>query len=1208
MNLPSLFKRSNWLSPFRNRKPRPVRRRENRRRLGMLGLEDRVTPSSGTVSLAGPGGVLNVQSESSMWTSTFNEWGSRQISDDGRWTVFLSEANNLVPGQVANPGSDVFLFDRVSGTTTLVSRAAGTTATEGNNYSFEATISADGAFVAYTSYADNLVAGYSKASYLGMEDVYLFDVAAGTTTLVSRNSTSATTGGDSWSLFPSISGDGRFVAFQSLATDLVPGQTGAYQENVFVYDRVAGTTALVSRNSTSPTETSNGGGYLPQISSNGAFVVFVSGSTDLVAGQTGGVGLQTFVFDRAAGTNTLVSRSSASATTGGNAASDHFSSISADGAFIAFSSRASNLAPGQTDTNNDYDVFLFDRVAGTTTLVSRNSNSPTTAGNAQSYGWKLSADGSAIAFRSLATDLIPGQTDLNGGNDVFVFDRLAGTTTLVSRSSDWPTTTGNAQSSGGGIVPTISGDGRFVSFQSAAFDLVMGQSVPGGVFVFDRVAGTTMRASAGTMPQISGDGKFIAFQGGGVSLYHVPNPPVIDAGGPHTIDEGDSLTLQASAVFDPQPGEIFTYSWDVNGDLEFGDAFGENPTLTWAELVALNISDGPNNYTPTVRVDNGLGQVGFGQTELTVQNVPPTVEIAGANEGITSQLFTFSLTAIDFSPIDLQSAFDYSIEWGDGSEFLSTGLSDHLVSHAFTSPGEYIVRVAARDTDWVAGFGNFAEFSVTVSELTSENLEAQLPASGGIFETQATTQQVIEDLVAAVNALPSPSEPVEVIVDLAGNDFVGVTASPPPNVTLTFTNGTFNGASPALTVTQGIVVVLDSILTNNTDAATILVTGGHLMVRGSIVQESTGYDQFAIEVLGGTVDLGTTSNPGGNVVNVNGPGSFIRNLTGNAIPTEGTEFTTSSNFSTIQGLVWVDFNNDGEVNFGEHVIEGVTINLTGFDDLGNWVQRTAQTDANGIYSFTDLRPSNAAGYTLTQLQPAGFMDGRDTLGLVDGIAAGNDPVNDTFSGIVLSPTGSLAENYNFGERPASGGSVGTGQTATIGFWQNKHGQNLIKALNGGQFATELGNWLASTFPNMYAALDGLSNAQVAAHYKTLFGRNGQSSPGGPPKVDAQVMATALAVYVTNESLAGNTASSYGFQVGQYGVGAATFNVGSNGAAFSVANGTSLSVMDLLLAVNNRSHNGLLFDQNGDGVISAQEANLRTMANNVFSLINESGDI
>jgi hypothetical protein len=312
--------------------------------------------------------------------------------------------------------------------------------------------------------------------------------------------------------------------------------------------------------------------------------------------------------------------------------------------------------------------------------------------------------------------------------------------------------------------------------------------------------------------------------------------------------------------------------------------------------------------------------------------------------------------------------------------------------------------------------------------------------------------------------------------------------------------------------------------------------------------------------------------------------------------------------SLIQGLVWVDVNNDGQVDFGEKAIAGVTVTLTGTDDLGHAVSQTAQTDANGIYAFTNLRPSNAAGYTITETQPAGFLQGQDALGTVNGTPTGSAAVQDVSAGVVLPTGGSVGENYNFGERPATTGAVGTGQTATIGFWQNKNGQNLLLALNGGGSSTQLGHWLATTFPNMYGSLDGETNTQVAAFYKALFARTAQTGPGGPPKVDAQVLATAFAVYVTNQSLAGNTAAAYGFQVTTYGVGERTFNVGSDGAAFGVANNANVSVLDLLLAADARSHNGLLYDQNGDGRIDSSEAGYRTMANDIFSAINEAGGL
>jgi hypothetical protein len=205
-------------------------------------------------------------------------------------------------------------------------------------------------------------------------------------------------------------------------------------------------------------------------------------------------------------------------------------------------------------------------------------------------------------------------------------------------------------------------------------------------------------------------------------------------------------------------------------------------------------------------------------------------------------------------------------------------------------------------------------------------------------------------------------------------------------------------------------------------------------------------------------------------------------------------------------------------------------------------------------------------------------------------------------------------DYNFGER--SGGAVHAGQTATIGFWQNKNGQALIKSLNGSSSATQLANWLATTLPNLYGVdagqnnLTGMTNTQVASFYKTLFQRTSQTAAGaGPPKVDAQILAVAFAVYVTNSNLAGMTAAQYGFTVDSAGTGAATCNVAGHGAAFGAPNGATVRVIDLLLAANRRSSGGLLFDLDGDGdATDSVEASYRTMANSIFTRINEEGDI
>jgi protocatechuate 3,4-dioxygenase beta subunit len=292
--------------------------------------------------------------------------------------------------------------------------------------------------------------------------------------------------------------------------------------------------------------------------------------------------------------------------------------------------------------------------------------------------------------------------------------------------------------------------------------------------------------------------------------------------------------------------------------------------------------------------------------------------------------------------------------------------------------------------------------------------------------------------------------------------------------------------------------------------------------------------------------------------------------------------------SSLSGFVWVDFNDDGEIDFNEKAVEGVVVNLMGQDDRGNAVNMTAYSDIDGIYEFLGLRPGT---YVIAETQPTGLQDGAEKLGSLGGVVG-----NDTFSGISLG-MGVDGINYNFGERTQVGATVTSGQTATIGFWQNRNGQNLLKALNGGQNATQLGSWLAATFPNLYAGLVGKTNAQIAAYYQSMF--SAKKTVAGPAKVDCQVMATAFAVYVTNSSLAGNAAAVYGFRVTQYGVGIATWNVGSCGSAFGVSNNTTVGVLDLLLATDARSSGGNLYNM---------DALLRALANEVYTRINEAGDI
>jgi len=313
---------------------------------------------------------------------------------------------------------------------------------------------------------------------------------------------------------------------------------------------------------------------------------------------------------------------------------------------------------------------------------------------------------------------------------------------------------------------------------------------------------------------------------------------------------------------------------------------------------------------------------------------------------------------------------------------------------------------------------------------------------------------------------------------------------------------------------------------------------------------------------------------------------------------------TDNNFGELEpallsGFVFLDFNNDGFINMTDQAIANVTVTLTGTDDLGNPVNQSTLTDINGAYFFDDLRPGN---YTIHETQPAGYNDGIDTIG-----TQGGTTTNDTFSNIVLS-SGTHGINNNFAELQPQGQPLHNGQTATIGFWHNKNGQALIKSLNTGANSTLLGNWLSTNFPNIYGPTTGVNNmtgktnTQVAAYFLTLFNMKGQ-------KLQAQVLATAFAVYSTDTDLAGSTvAQNYGFQTSTSGTGAATYNIGSNGAAFGVANNSVLTVMNILVKTDFYAFNGLLWDTNHNGTISSLEDALRNMGNTVFDGINNTGDI
>ena len=377
------------------------------------------------------------------------------INDDGRYVAFSSRASNLVPGDT-NDEYDVFLYDRATDRIERVSVAAdGSQGDAESGWGQPPSISADGRFVAFGSNANNLVPGDDNY----FTDVFVHDRQDGTVRRVSL-ADDGVTQGDEYSSFPTISADGRYVAFQSVATNLVPGDdNGAY--DIFVFGLETDTLQRVSV-AADGSEGNNQSSY-PSISADGRFVVFQSLASNLVAEDTNDT-YDVFVFDRKSDTVERVSLAFDGAQGNGESTRP---SISADGRYVAFSSGASNLVPG--DTNDEYDVFVYDRLADTIERVSlavdgSQGNGPSSYTQPPSIG----AYGRYVVFASDADNLVPG--DGNFFADIFVHDRQAETIERVSVAAD------GAEANWINAYPTISADGRYMAFQSVASNLQPGDA------------------------------------------------------------------------------------------------------------------------------------------------------------------------------------------------------------------------------------------------------------------------------------------------------------------------------------------------------------------------------------------------------------------------------------------------------------------------------------------------------------------------------------------------------------------------------------------------------------------------------------------------------------------------------------------------------------------------------------------------------------
>ena len=444
------------------------------------------------------------------------------LSPDGTKLAFVSAASDL--GATDTNGlQDVYVRDLATGTTTLVSvNADGTDA--GDNMSISPLFSADSSKIGFTSAATDLVAG-SDLDGTNF-DAFVRDLATGTTTQVSvETGADTTTGSATFSTFGRA--DGSLVSFNSTDNDHVPNDPFRPDDNldVFVRDLSAGTTTLVSVNAAGTAagnRTSDGGTLSP----DGTKVVFDSYADNLVGGDTNGPWTEdAFVRDLVTGTTTLVSVTAGGTSGNGQSGDPQFSP---DGRLVAFASTATDLA-AVSDTNGTWDAFVRNLATGTTRAVSTNA-AGTATGSAEAFPGSFAPDGRSILFGGNGAGY--GPIDTNGVADVYLKSLDTGAVTLVSDNADG-TDSGNRSS----LNASISSSGSVV-FVSLADNLgptdtrlcLRPPPRPGSpptqgpcsdVYVRDAAGGTTLvsarddrndsAAGDSSEPVISADGRVVYF-------------------------------------------------------------------------------------------------------------------------------------------------------------------------------------------------------------------------------------------------------------------------------------------------------------------------------------------------------------------------------------------------------------------------------------------------------------------------------------------------------------------------------------------------------------------------------------------------------------------------------------------------------------------------------------------------------------------------
>jgi PKD repeat protein len=764
------------------------------------------------------------------------------VSDDGNFTVFVSTAPNLVASEVdSSLTQNVYLYSKSANTVTLLSHSSASSTTTANGESANAVISGDGKTILFYSFASNLLSGQTFSGTAGSDpELYLYDNDPASTNygklkLVSHTSASTTAAANGTAPFspnglsgyssllystqhsaqglalPSVSTNGQYIAYLSNATNLSATSTGSANINVFLYDRSADTNSMVSHAS-GATTTANGNADTVAISGDGTTVAFTDKATNLLSSTITTSGDQLYVWSRTTNSTTglsagqiqLASHASSSTTTAASFSTGTSSSkwgplppsLSSNGDYVAYYFGGNNLVASQSGASS-LNAFRYDVGNNVNILVSHQNGSNSTAGDnptnanlREASGPAISSDGRYIAYANNSTNLLgTSLTGQNGKDNVYLFDASQTDNTLQNTLVSHASGSATTPDAGGGTSPSISSDGRYVSFIDLALDTTSDinctYTSTGYVRLFDRQASSTtqptqegaafdptpMSAVRATLAPtaISGDGSMVAWDGsstnqnfgvtgdlnGNIDVFELKSGSNLNlTANPINTTEGSTFTGTVATLTDTNTSDlatsfIATIDWG-DGSTSTGVVSGSSGSFTIRTATGDTHSyadEGSKTFVVTVKqgsttlTANNTATIGEGDTlSASVSAISPVEGTALTN----TQVATFTTTYTG----NVASDFSATIDWGDGhsSTGVVSGSSGNFVvkttnndSHTYADEGSVTVKVTITD-DSPGTATTTVQRTVTVGE--GDTLRATATAISSVEGTALTSTQV----------------------------------------------------------------------------------------------------------------------------------------------------------------------------------------------------------------------------------------------------------------------------------------------------------------------------------------------------------------------------------------------------------------------------------------------------------------------------------